>query len=283
MSRRNESRVNPVNDAPTPPNEVMDKDPSSMLSFVMPTEIVELPSGGVLYPEGHPLCGKQSVEIKYMTAKEEDILTSKSLITKGIVLDRLISSIMLDDVSPDDLLVGDRNAILVAARVTGYGSDYEVSVGCAHCGANFSETFDLSALDSVQEPDLEENDVELRDGLYYMQLPMSKVTVGLRPLFGKDEKIQAAAEKKKKKYNLPDSSLTDMLKSIIVSANGSDDKTLIAKFIDMMPAQDSRILRSTYTKIIPDVDMSQVVTCPECGTGSVVEVPFTGEFFWPSK
>jgi len=282
--RRNENRTSPINDAPTPPNEVLENTGnSSAFSFVMPTEIVDLPSKGIFYPEGHPLHGKDTIEIKYMTAKEEDILTSKTLVNRGIVLDRLLSSIILDDVNPDDLLVGDKNAILIAARVTGYGANYETGINCPNCNTKFIHSFDLDEVNNTNadEADLEELNVEFRDNIFFFNLPTSGVTVGVRPLFARDEKEISKTAEKKKKYNLPEASLTDLLKAVVVSANGSFDKALLAEFIDIMPARDSRLLRSTYIKIIPDVDMSQDITCPECGTGSVVEVPFTGDFFWP--
>tara|TARA_B100000214_G_scaffold372460_1_gene350754 strand:+ start:2771 stop:3637 length:867 start_codon:yes stop_codon:yes gene_type:complete len=286
MSRkRNENRINSVTDAPTPPPNVLEgstESKDSMFSFVMPTEIVDLPSRGTFYPENHPLHGKSTVEIKYMTAKEEDILTSKTLVNKGIVLDRLLSSIIMDkNVNPDDLLVGDKNALLVAARTTGYGSRYEAAVNCPNCAASFTHAFELDEIEVNEEPDFEELGVTLDNGLFFFELPTSKVTVGIQLLTGKEEKELARVAEKKKKYNLPEATLTDLLKTIIVSANGSEDKALISQFVDVMPARDSRALRTTYTNISPDVDLTQDITCPECGTGSVVEVPFTGDFFWP--
>ena len=282
--RRNENRTQPANDASTPPPTVLENtetNKSSLLSFVTPTEIIDLPSRGTFYPEGHSAHGKETIEIKYMTAKEEDILTSKTLVNRGIVLDRLLSSIILDNVNPDDLLVGDRNAILIAARITGYGENYETGIGCPSCGEKFTHSFNLNEVEFNEEPNLEEMNVEFEDGLFFFELPKSKVTVGIRPLCARDEKELNKVAQKKKKYNLAEAPLTDLLKAVVVSANGSVDKGLIAQFVDVMPAMDSRALRTTYIKLIPDVDMTQEIVCPECGTGSEVEVPFTGEFFWP--
>ena len=96
--------------------------------FKFPTEVVDLPSKGLLYPEDHPLASGQ-VEIKYMTAKEEDILTNQNYLAKGIVVDKLLQSMVVTKFSYNDLLLGDKNAILVAARVLGYGKDYEFEYG----------------------------------------------------------------------------------------------------------------------------------------------------------
>jgi len=282
--RRNENRSGHSIDAPTPPTNVLEESPDSksLFSFVSPTEIVDLPSRGKFYPEGHPLAGKETVEIKYMTAKEEDILTSKTLVNRGIVLERLLSSIILDkDVNVDDLLIGDKNAILVAARITGYGSTYEASVECPDCTIKFAHSFELAELGLQSEVSLEEHNVEFENGLFFFDLPASDVRVGVRPLTGIEEKELTKVAQKKKKYNLPEATLTDLLKTIIVSANGVTEPGMISQFVDVMPAKDSRMLRTLYNKVVPDVDMTQNVTCTECGSSAELEVPFTGEFFWP--
>ena len=285
MSRRkNEDRSGHSISAPTPPINALEEnnDSNALFSFVSPTEIVDLPSRGNFYPEGHPLAGRETVEIKYMTAKEEDILTSKTLVNRGIVLERLLSSILLDkSVNVDDLLIGDKNAILVAARITGYGSTYETSVECPDCTAKFLHSFELSELELQSEVALEEHNVEFVNGLFFFDLPTSKVRVGIKPLTGIEEKELTKVAQKKKKYNLPEASLTDLMKTIIASANEVTEPGLISQFVDVMPARDSKMLRTLYNKIVPDVDMTQNVTCTECGSSAELEVPFTGEFFWP--
>jgi hypothetical protein len=114
-------------------------------SFVVPTEFVELPSQGKFYPEGHPLRGARYIEIKQMTAKEEDILTSRTLLKKGVALDRVISNLIVDKrIDPDSLLVGDRNAIIIATRVSGYGNEYTTKVTCPNCATVQEYNFDLN-------------------------------------------------------------------------------------------------------------------------------------------
>ena len=108
----------------------------SNLSFAVPTEFVELPSKGAFYPSGHPLHNQETVEIKFMTAKEEDILSSTALLKKGLALDRLMENILVLDIDPTDLLVCDRNAIMIAARISSYGSDYNANIVCPHCSSD---------------------------------------------------------------------------------------------------------------------------------------------------
>ena len=120
------------------------------LAFVVPTEFVELPSQGKFYPQGHPLCGEDTIEIKFMTAKDEDILTSTTLIKKGLVLDRLIDNLLIDKrIKSNSLLTGDRNAIIVAARRSAYGSDYEITVSCPDCEESSLHSYDLGDVKHV--------------------------------------------------------------------------------------------------------------------------------------
>ena len=106
-----------------------------------PTEVVDLPSKGLLYTKDSPLAGG-TIELKYMTAKEEDILTSRNLIQKGVVLDKLLESVIVDEnVSLNDLLLGDKNAIMIATRILGYGKDYTVTLTDPSTGEKQEETF----------------------------------------------------------------------------------------------------------------------------------------------
>ena len=129
---RNKDRVGGTKRRDTsPPPQVTQPADGGGFAFVVPTEFVELPSGGRFYADGHPLHGVESIEIRQMTAKEEDILTSRTLLKKGVALDRVIKNIIVDGrVDPDSLLVGDRNAIIVSMRVSGYGNDYTTKVAC---------------------------------------------------------------------------------------------------------------------------------------------------------
>ena len=161
---------------------------SQGLQFTVPTEFVDLPSKGKYYPEGHPLKDKTSVEIKFMTAKEEDILASTVLIKKGIVFDRLLQSILVDRFDPNDLLIGDKNAILVASRVLAYGRQYDTTVTCPACLAKSQFSFDLMGGKMTHPHDTEDPLFEATEtGTFTFLLPKTKVKAEVRLLTGADE------------------------------------------------------------------------------------------------
>ena len=249
------------------------------------TEFVDLPSKGAFYPDGHPLHNQDSVEIKFMTAKEEDILTNKSYIQKGVVVDKFLKSMLVDkSINPDNLLIADRNAILIAARVTGYSSEYNVNMTCPLCYKSSKTIFDLNLVKnrySTKEEQTVWKCHPTQDGTYIAELEKTKAKVEFKVLTASDEKKIESAAENKKKMNLPETSSTDLLKIMIVSVNGEDDPMFINAFIDKMPALDSRLLRKIYSEITPKVDMSFEYYCQSCNETSVVEVPLTSEFFWP--
>ena len=139
-----------------------------------PTEVIDLPSKGYFYPEGSPLSSGQ-VEIKYMTAKEEDILTSANLIQKGIVLDKLLEALVVSEgVNLDDVLIGDKNAIMVASRVLAYGKDYAFDYTDPSNNEKKTHTVDLSKLDH-KKIDFESHTKGKNEFLF--ELPTSKRTI----------------------------------------------------------------------------------------------------------
>jgi len=252
------------------------------LSFVTPTEFVELPSKGKFYHEEHPLHNEETVEIKYMTAKDEDILTSQTLIKKGIVIDRLLKNLLIDKrIKPEDLLIGDKNAMVVAARATGYGELYETRVTCPACLNAENHEFLLSDLKSIPyEENIEKYNITVTDkNTFIVTLPKSNTSVELKLLTGHEEIKLAKLTERKRKNKLAESFLTDQFRSYIVSVNG--DTNSVGQFIDIMPASDSRYLRSLYEEICPNVDLKQTFTCSVCDFEGPVGVPFTADFFWP--
>jgi len=258
---------------------------SQGLSFVVPTDFVELPSQGKFYSADHPLHNQEVVEIKHMTAKEEDILTSASLLKKGLALERLLSSILLDkNIKPETLLSGDRNAILIAARQSGYGSMYETRVACPQCTAVSKHAFDLDEKQishgCLDKDMLVETKARLQDNVLYVTLPKTNVVAGMRLLTGKDENKLSELGKKRKAKN-EESSVTDQLSRIIVSLNEVTDAFEIHRFVESMPIIDSKYLRTVYGKLVPNVDLAQGFGCIECGHYDNMEVPFNTEFFWP--
>jgi hypothetical protein len=255
------------------------------VEIATPTQIVDLPSKGLFYSKEHPWYGKESVEIRFMTAKDEDILVNKSYIQKGVVIDKLLSNVILDKkVNLDSILLCDKSALIVGARITGYGSEYEVNVSCPSCSENSKYNFDLSLFENVfpDSEKLESAEIILTDaGTFILELPKTKASVEFRLLSGADEKRLNNMSETKKKQNLPDSSLTDQMKQFVVSINDEDDKSYINKFIDSMPAFDAKFLRRMYNFISPTVKNKQSFTCSHCSATQEVEVPLTVSFFWP--
>jgi hypothetical protein len=238
-----------------------------MSEFKFPTEQVELPSKGLIYPKDHPLrSGK--VEIKYMTAKEEDILTNQNYIEKGIVLDKLLESLIVDKFNLDDLFTGDKNAILVAARILGYGSEYEFSYN------NKEYTVDLSTLENKPF----NNSLINENGYFEFTLPKSENKVEFKLLSDRDEeKIEEELKGLKKINKNQSANITTRLKYMIVSVEGNKDKNEIKFFVEnYLLAQDALALRKFIKEISPDIDMTYKVD-----SGEEVTIPIGITFFWP--
>jgi hypothetical protein len=274
MPRNNKDRMGVQDENPPLVAET-----NSILNFVVPTEFVELPTRGLFYPPEHPLHNVESVEIKHMTAKETDILSSKTLLKKGVAIDRMLQSIIVDSsIQVDDLYTGDKNALIIAARTSGFGEDYNASITCTNCSTVFEQEFNLTEV-SVKQV---EDDIKFTDtGTFFIELPQTKVNVECKLLTTEDEKRLLALLEKRQKLKLPESSLTDQYKSFIVSLNGVTERSTVEEFIDLMPARDANYLRKEYDRARPDVDLTHVCDCDNCGATVQVNIPFTANFFWP--
>ncbi len=271
--------------AEVPPQMMNQGNNDNPFSFIVPTEFVELPSMGMFYAQGHPLHNQTTIEIKQMTAKEEDILTSRALLKQGIAIDRLISSIIVNkSINPNTLLVGDRNAILIAARVSGYGNVYETSVRCPACGETNKHMFNLSDLSTYTGDGIDPTEIETNnDGTFNTTLPKSGVEVTFRLLNGQDEKalLSQAENARKRKGN--ENAITRQLKRLILAVNGNTELKNINYVVDNMPSSDARHLRLMYKIATPNIDMSQKFECESCGHEEDMEVPLTADFFWPDR
>lgn len=286
MSRNNQDRLGPtVQSADAPPAQQAASTNSQPLQFVVPTEFVELPTAGKFYAENHPFHNKSEIEIKFMTAKEEDILTDKTLLKKGIALDRLLKSLLVDKgVNPDSLFVADKNAILIGARKSGYGSSYDTKVMCPVCFAHGRHEFDLDDAIISAPKNLEDGAVQLTEaGTLLFTTPTMGVEVECRMLTGADEKTILNKQKNNKKLNLPENALTTQLKTILVSVNGNTERSYINSFVDACTAMDSRFIRGIYQNSIPNVELKEEYVCGECDTSTMIDVPFTTDFFWPQR
>tara|TARA_R100000008_G_C3578215_1_gene166617 strand:- start:373 stop:1182 length:810 start_codon:yes stop_codon:yes gene_type:complete len=253
--------------------------PSTQMGYSVPTDFVELPSKGKFYPEEHPFYNKEEVEVKFMTTKEEDILMSPSYNKKGIVFDRLIDSILVDRVKVDSLLLGDKNAILLNARKNAYGSEYEVSLVCKQCYYEQKLVIDLDEV-GIKSKALE--DIEFTEkGTFVIRTPRTKKTVELKLLTAKDEEEIIEKIEQKTKHNLPEAVVTDRLRQIIVSVEGSTDILVISEFVSSLPIFDSKYIQKKYVQATPDVDFVYENTCEECGHINKGGVPINEGFFWP--
>jgi len=270
----------------SPPPQVMTQNQDNPFSFVVPTEFVELPSGGRYYSEGHPLHGQETIEIKQMTAKEEDILTSRSLLKKGVALDRVIESIIINKkIDSNSLLVGDRNAIVIATRISGYGSEYITQVSCPGCTAKQEYSFNLDSAKVYNGEDISELDVEVNgDGTFTVQLPRTEINVTFRLFTGKDEKtFIAGMEAERKNRQATEKNVTRQLSTMIVAVNGDTSSQSKKYLVDNIPSIDSRHLRLAYRLAAPNVDLTQHFECNECDYEQDMEVPLSADFFWPDR
>ena len=258
---------------------------TNTLDFSTPTEIVDLPSKGRFYPEGHPLQNQDTIEIKYMTAKDEDILTSPTLLKKGLAVDRFLQNIIVNKrININSLLSGDKNAILVASRINGFGSDYTTKVSCPACSSVSENTFDLSEVQEYLGDDIGDYDISPTDnGTFITKLPRTGFEVEVRLLTNKDENELAAKMQTNKKRSSHETNLTDQLRKIIVSVNGVSELRILDQFIANLPAFDSRYLRAAYLRVVPGLDMTQHFICDACSYEKEVDIPMTVDFFWSKQ
>jgi hypothetical protein len=278
MRRNNEDRLmgghkpTPSEDAPQMANP---------MDFVTPSEFVQLPSKG-RYPEGHPLHGKESIEIRYMTAKDEDVLTNRSLLKKGLAIDRLIQNLVKDNsIDARSIYIGDRNAIIIHARAAAYGVEYKTSVVCPACGETSKFKFDLADHEEYHGDDLEDTEIkDNKDGTFSVTLPLSNIVTRIRPLTGLDEiEMMAGGNAKDASNNL----ITKQMKRFIVGLNGHNDAKTINYVADNMTAGDARYIRDCFRIISPDIKMEQLFVCRNCEHEEAMLVPFGADFFWPDR
>jgi hypothetical protein len=279
MSDERETR-NAVFSAAAPGAPVQPQQNSNDDLLDIPVELAPLPSSGIVYPAGSAFSGKEAVEIKAMTAREEDILTSAALAKKGTILTELIRSCLIEkSVDPADLLVSDRYALLLTIRAVGYGTEYEEDVTCSECDVTKPRVFNLASF-PIKRLDIEP--VTPGSNLFSFTLPKSQKHIKFRFLTGRDEEdMHAVTERQKKLGMVFDTNITTTLIRSIVSVNDVSDKTRIARFVQNMPAQDSLALRKYMGDHQPGVLFRQQLTCPACGHVEEVNMPMGMGFLWP--
>ena len=290
MSRNNEMRTGVQNASDSAAateavNEETETETRSPLEFVTPTDFVTLPSRGQGYPTSHPLYNQEVLEIKFMTAKEEDILTSRALLKKNLAIERFLQSIIKDKrIDPKHMLTGDRNAVIIAARASGYGEVYETNVACPACGERATIEFDLSN-PTIHESTIPEiGDVQMTsNGTYLLTTPVSNFRVELKLMTGEDENYVSQIMMSNKKHKMPETNMSEQYKRMIVSVEGHSDRRVINHFLQNAPARDMRFIRTVYKSISPDVKVLNDFNCQSCGHEQELEVPFGADFFWPDR
>lgn len=247
----------------------------------IPLDVVKLPSKGLLYPEEHPFHHLESVEFKAMGTFEENILASTALIRKGTVINTLIKSCLSNKlVDPSSLIIGDKSAILLAIRLSGYGSEYKAKTTCPECNKAWKYVFDLSG---IEYKFLSQEPVNPGANLFSFVLPGTKRQVTFKLLTdGDDIDISKTQEARKKNTEIDvDTTITDRLVTQIVSIGSISDKDQIAREVKKMSLKDSRPLREYIHSIEPDLLFEEEVSCKFCGSKEVHPIPLGVEFLWP--
>ena len=251
--------------------------------FDFPTETIELPSQGLVYPEGHPL-RKGTIEIKHMTAREEDILASQNLIKKGLVLDRLFESVVVEPgLNPNDIVIGDKNAILLATRVLGYGANYEVEITDPFTLEKQKVTIDLS---KIQTKDIDEDALNSKNR-YQFKLPSNGKVIEFKLLTHGDEqdisKDIQALEKLNKTKSSSSSDVTTRFRYMILSVDGNTDTGFINKWImNSFLAKDTKAFRAYVKELSPDLDLKFNFVSELTGETEALDIPFGIGFFYPT-
>lgn len=242
-----------------------------MNELKFPTETIELPSKGLIYPEDNPL-SSGTIEMKYMTAKEEDILSNQSYIQNGTVIDKLLKSLIVSKIDYNELIVGDKNAVMIAARVLGYGKDYEFE----YKGEKVS--VDLSTLENKE---FDEKAITRGVNEFSFTLPNSGAIITYKLLTHKDETaINNELNGLKKINKNSDPSVSTRMKHMILSVNGDSERKTVREFVDnYFLASDARAFRQHVREVQPDVDLKVTV---ELSSGEeAIDLPIGVTFFWP--
>ena len=259
--------------------------------YKFPTEIIELPSKGLIYPKDNPLSSGK-IELKYMTAKEEDILTTQSYIKDGTVLDRMFQALIISNgeglpIKYVDLVVGDKNAIMIASRILGYGKEYNVEVTDPFSGEKQKESIDLTQFENKEYDGSKQT--ELHKNEFEFELPQSKRIITFQLLTESKERkvkheLESAKKQSKKMGDVTSKELTTRLKNMILSVEGETDRNFINKFVDNeLFAQASKALRSYIKQVGPDIDLTWEFISDDTGDRKEMSMPMDTTFFWPES
>jgi hypothetical protein len=279
----NQSKAEPTTPSVGRPNTQTSQQTDRVQKFEYPSEVVDLPSQGWFYDSSSPLASGK-IDIKYMTAKEEDILTSQNLIKKGVVLDKLLEQLIVTpNVKLDDILVGDKNAIFIAARILAYGKDYKIKFKDPSNNEDVEDTVDLAKLDA-KEFDFDQH--EKGRNLFEFEFPFSKRKIHWSLLTHADEQAIEMEMKSLKKFTKNKNETTEIttrLKYVIKALDGDEDKARIKSFVDKeLLARDSLAFREHARDNTPDLDMTFNFESEDTGYEERMTIPLGVDFFYPS-
>jgi len=291
MSKRNNSErrgVEEIENLETEKKEVQNySSECSVDDFFLPAApvAVPLPTKGRFYPEGHPLKGKEFVEIRSITTKDEEILASDTYVKQGISMDRMLDGLFIDRrVRTEDMFNVDKNSVLMRARIESYGSTYSAKIICPECGNASAQKIDLEQFHLKDTP---EDVLFDSDGQFPIRFKWNgpkgeiDVEVRVRLLSGKDEKRLFQSNKKKEKHKMHKTPLQDLYKTLIVSVNGNDDPMFLEKFVSQMHTKMANKIYMEYSRIVPNIDTTIEFYCDDggCNAKSDINVPLGANFF----
>lgn len=245
-----------------------------------PSQFVKLPSKGLLYPLDSPYSNGQ-IQLRYPTAQDQNILTSRPLMQKGKTIDIFIQNLIVNPlINIDDLTIGDMDKLIISSRILAYGNKYQTKVKCANCGKSSQKVYDLNAIpEKIVDHDKHQPGVNQ----FYITLPVSKKNIVFKILTnGQDNQIKNVI-KNQKSINGVDNELTTRLQYSILSVDGETDKIVIINFIRKMPAKDSLALRSYIRQVTPDIDLTVHYQCETCGYEQQIKMSLNVDFFYPSR
>ncbi len=245
-----------------------------------PTQFVKLPSKGLVYPQDS-IYSSGEIELRYPTAQDENILTSRPLIQKGIVIDVFIKNLLTNpSINIDDLILGDKNALIISSRILAYGNQYRTKYKCPQCDHQHQSVFDLNQL---LNKEIDQSLITPGTNQFKFTLPLSNKVLTFKLLTsGQDNEISNII-KNQKNISGVDQQLTTRLKYMIISVDGNSEKSTIIKTIRQMPARDSLAFRTHVRQLMPDIDMQINYNCESCGYFQKIQMPINYDFFYPTR
>ena len=285
MTRNSKKFQKQLNPSKQNPKTKEDLGPDNLfgLSFVSPSEMVLLPTKGKFYPSSNPLCGLEEVEVRHMTAKEEDLLSGASGRVEDKLFNKLINSLLVDkNIKAEMLCEEDKTAILIHARITGYGNAYTTSDYCLNCNQMVQVKFDLSE-QQIVEPEKEEISFDPEKNEFNLVLPKTKIPITIKNFTEEDHNALEKEKAKKESLGLEFNYTVSYLKTIILAIAEKRDPKLVQRLVDVLPAADAKFLNTVFESCRPKISTMQEITCPECNSVSRKEVPVSWAFFRINK